>query len=131
MLERAERACYSAGSLKDLPQEWHERAFTRQDGSLCLRPAYKDETHFLLQDIRIAMPGGRFHLVLCRNLVFTYFDAERQRKLLPELAAHMYPKAYLVLGSHEELPPGSTDFSPAFGSLPILQKQTAASRHKF
>ncbi len=123
MLERAERACYSVGSLKDLPQEWCERAFAHQDGNMCLRPAYKNDTRFMLQDIRAAMPGGRFHLVLCRNLVFTYFDIERQRKLLPDLAAHLHPKAYLVLGSHEELPPGSTGFRPAFGSLPIYQKQ--------
>ncbi len=125
MLDRAGRACYSAGSLKGLPQEWRERAFTRQDGSLCLRPAYKEGTRFLLQDIRVAMPDGRFHLVLCRNLVFTYFDAERQRKLLPDIATHLYPKAYLVLGSHEELPPGSTGFNRTFGSLPIYQKQNA------
>ena len=126
MLDRAERACYSAGSLKDLPQEWRERAFTRQDDSLCLRPAYKGGTCFLLQDIRAAMPGGPYHVVLCRNLVFTYFDVEQQRKLLPELAAHLHAKAYLVLGSHEELPPGSTGFRPAFGSLPIYQKQNSA-----
>jgi chemotaxis protein methyltransferase CheR len=126
MLDRADRACYSAGSLKDLPQEWCERVFTPQDDSLCLRPAYKEGTRFLLQDIRVTMPGGRFHLVLCRNLVFTYFDVEQQRKLLPELAAHLHPKAYLVLGSHEELPPGSTGFRPAFGSLPIYQWQNPA-----
>jgi len=126
MLERAESACYSAGSLKDLPQEWHEKAFTCRDGNLCLRTAYKGGTRFLLQDIRVAMPVGRFHLVLCRNLAFTYFDAERQRKLLPDLAAHLYPKAYLVLGSHEELPPGSSGFSRAFGSLPIYRWQNPA-----
>ncbi len=126
MLERAERACYSAGSLKDLPQEWRERAFAPQDGGFRLRPAYKKGTRFLLQDIRVAMPAGYFHLVLCRNLVFTYFDTDRQRKLLPALAAHLHPKAYFVLGSHEELPPGSTGFGRAFGHLPIYQWQGPA-----
>jgi len=126
MLDRAERACYSAGSLKDLPQEWRERAFTRQDDSLRLRPAYKGGTRFLLQDIRAAMPGGRYHLILCRNLVFTYFDVEQQRKLLPEITAHLHAKAYLVLGSHEALPPGSTGFRPAFENLPIYQKENSA-----
>lgn len=126
MLDRAERACYSAGSLKDLPEDWRERAFTPQDDSFCLRPTYKEGTRFLLQDIRVAMPEGRFHLVLCRNLAFTYFDAERQRKLLPELRAHLFPQAYLVLGSHEELPPGSSGFRRAFGSLPIYNWQEPA-----
>jgi chemotaxis protein methyltransferase CheR len=123
MLDRAKRACYSAGSLKDLPQDWCERAFTQNNDTLCLQPNYKEGTRFLLQDIRVAMPDGRFHLVLCRNLAFTYFDAERQRRLLPELVGHLYPKAYLVLGSHEELPPRSEGFSCTFGNLPIYQWQ--------
>ncbi len=125
LLERAEGACYSAGSLKELPREWRERAFTRRDGSHCLRPAYKDDTHFRLQDIRVAWPDGPFHLVLCRNLAFTYFDVDQQRKLLPELMARMHPRAYLVLGSHEELPPGATGLEPAFEDLPIYRKQPA------
>lgn len=126
LLERAERACYSAGSLKDLPQDWRVEAFSPQDDSLCLRSAYKKGIHFLLQDLRAAMPGGRFHLVLCRNLAFTYFDVDEQRSLVPRLAAHMHPDAYLVLGSHEELPPGSAGFRPAFANLPIYQKSNAA-----
>jgi len=110
MLDRAARARYSAGSLKDLPLDLRERAFTCLDSSFCLRPPYKDGISFKLQDIRKEMPGGRFHLVLCRNLVFTYFDVEQQRTMLPKLIAHLDPKAYLVLGSHEVLPPGSTGF---------------------
>lgn len=126
LLERAERGCYAAGSLKDLPQDWRERAFTPQDDAFCLRAAYKEGIRFLLQDIRAVMPDGRFHLVLCRNLAFTYFDADGQRRLLPALAAHMHPNAYLVLGSHEELPSGSTGFRTAFAGLPIHQKTNAA-----
>ena len=126
MLERAENACYSTGSLKDLPEEWRDRAFVPQDGGFRLRPAYRKGTRFLLQDIRVAMPAGRYHLVLCRNLVFTYFDAEWQRRLLPGLAAHLYPKAYLVLGSHEELPPGSAGFTHAVRHLPVYQWQDPA-----
>jgi len=126
MLRRAEEARYAAGSLKDLPQDWRDRAFTRRNDTFCLRAAYKEGISFLLQDIRTAMPDGRFHLVLCRNLAFTYFDVDRQRKLLSGLAAHMHPDSYLVLGSHEELPPGSTGFRPAFESLPMFQKSTAA-----
>lgn len=72
------------------------------------------------------MPSGRFHLVLCRNLAFTYFDMDLQRKLLPGLAAHMEPDSYLVLGSHEELPPGSTGFRPAFPNLPMFRKSHVA-----
>jgi chemotaxis protein methyltransferase CheR len=127
MLRRAEAACYGAGSLRDLRQDWRERAFTCRNETFCLRAAYKEGVSFLLQDIRTAMPEGPFHLVLCRNLVFTYFDVDRQRKLLPGLAGHMHPGAYLVLGSDEELPPGATGFRPAFANLPIFRKPHAAN----
>jgi chemotaxis protein methyltransferase CheR len=126
LLDRAEKACYSAGSLKDLPLEWREHAFAPEGDGFRLRPPYKEGTRFLLQDIRVALPGGRFHLVLCRNLAFTYFGVEQQRQLLPRLTEQLYPRAYLVLGSHEELLPGSTGFSRPFGSLPIYQWQGSA-----
>lgn len=57
LLERAERACYAAGSLKELPQDWRARAFSPPDDCLCLRAAYKEGISFLLQDIRAAMPS--------------------------------------------------------------------------
>ena len=30
------------------------------------------------QDIRRGVPNGLFHLLLCRNMVFTYFDEKLQ-----------------------------------------------------
>ena len=32
-----------------------------------------------VQDVRDAVPEGRFHLILCRNLAFTYFEEALQR----------------------------------------------------
>jgi chemotaxis protein methyltransferase CheR len=32
MLQRAERACYPAGSLKDVPAHWKQNAFVCRDG---------------------------------------------------------------------------------------------------
>jgi chemotaxis protein methyltransferase CheR len=56
------------------------------------------------QDIRETALTGRFHLILCRNLVFTYFDLESQRKILKMFHDHLEPGGALVIGGHEQLP---------------------------
>lgn len=86
LLERARAACYPPGALKDLPEEWTALAFERSDQQLCLHPSYRGRVELLRQDIRLEMPPGPFDLVLCRNLVFTYFEASLQAELLHEAA---------------------------------------------
>ena len=41
MLQRAERACYDKGSLKEVPGDWIERAFSRQGSTWCLKENYR------------------------------------------------------------------------------------------
>jgi chemotaxis protein methyltransferase CheR len=72
LLERARRACYPASSLRDLPERWRA-AFEGIGDALCLKPERRTSVRFLEQDIRETMPAGAFDLILCRNLVFTYF----------------------------------------------------------
>jgi chemotaxis protein methyltransferase CheR len=104
LLERARRACYPASSLRELPGEWVTRAFERRDSHQCLRPALREGVSFLEQDLRRESPGGGFHTVLCRNLAFTYFDAETQQAVLARLRDCLLPGGVLVIGSHESLP---------------------------
>jgi chemotaxis protein methyltransferase CheR len=65
---------------------------------------------FLQHDVRDAPPPGPFHLVLCRNLVFTYHDDERQREACRRFAEVMPSGAALVVGAHETLPEGVESF---------------------
>jgi chemotaxis protein methyltransferase CheR len=111
MIRRALEARYKFSSLKDLPESWCSKVFTREDDTFCVKPAYKREIEFLEQDIRQQQPGGRFDLVLCRNLVFTYYDDALQRRLLRRIAATMHDGAALVLGAHERLPESAQELS--------------------
>jgi chemotaxis protein methyltransferase CheR len=104
MMRRARDACYKFGSLKDLPEGWRDRAFSREDDDYCLKPDYKHNIEFLEQDIRQEQPKGRFDLVLCRNLAFTYFDDAVQLEVLRSIVGTMRDGAALVLGVHEKLP---------------------------
>ncbi len=102
MLRRARAARYAIGSLKELPAGWRRRGFSRDEDSYCLEPAYRSGVRFMRQDIREQQPEGPFDLVLCRNLVFTYYDEARQCALQQRIVDTMRAGAALVLGAHEQ-----------------------------
>lgn len=103
-LARAEKACYSASSLKDLPQEWQAMAFVRSPEGFCLREEHREQVTFRLQDIRLEIPPERFHVILCRYLAFTYFDEALQQETLATIKERLLPGGALVIGSLESLP---------------------------
>jgi chemotaxis protein methyltransferase CheR len=113
LLERARQGRYPASSLKDLPEDIRWQAFTPlAGGEFLLREEFRRDVVFLRQDIRRERPEGRFHLLLVRNLVFTYFEEGLQREMLDVLTEKLLPGGYLVVGTHEKLPDGA-EFSPA------------------
>jgi chemotaxis protein methyltransferase CheR len=112
LLERARTGRYRWSSLKELPPGWVARAFTRSEGSYSIRPQYKEGVQFEHQDIRTEVPDGPFHLVLCRYLVFTYFEESLQRRVFHEIAKRLTPGGLLAIGRHESLPRGDIGLSP-------------------
>lgn len=104
VLEHSRTACYSASSLKQLPMTWREQAFTRDADRYCLRTEYRAGVDFSLQDIRLVLPTEMFHLILCRNLVFTYFDESVQRQTLERILTRLRSGGVLVIGRRETLP---------------------------
>ncbi|MBI3778506.1 MAG: chemotaxis protein CheR [Gammaproteobacteria bacterium] len=112
VLDRARAACYSISSLGQLPATWREQAFTRDTDRYCLRAEFRTGIDFCLQDIRLALPPEMFHLILCRNLVFTYFDESTQRQILERLFTRLLSGGALIIGHREVLPPGTTGLAP-------------------
>lgn len=110
MLARARRAVYQAGTLRELPESRVADAFTRVQGEYRLRQEFRTGIRFLRQDIRQRMPRGPFDLVLCRNLVFTYFDEAGQRQVLRRIARRMTAGGILLIGHNEHLPLDASDF---------------------
>jgi chemotaxis protein methyltransferase CheR len=118
LLERARDARYKGSSLRELPPVWVEKAFTRSDGLFALAPEFREGVEFLRQDVRVETPLGPFDLILCRNLVFTYFDAALQRKTLQRILRELRAGGALVVGGRERLPPGASGveaWEPALG----------------
>jgi chemotaxis protein methyltransferase CheR len=101
LLLRARAGRYAPSSLKDLPTELRARAF---DGDV-IGAAPRKRITWHCEDVRAALPDRVFDLILCRYLVFTYFDETLQRRILDGLVERLAPGGLLVVGTHEALPP--------------------------
>ncbi|MFQ5877995.1 MAG: CheR family methyltransferase [Acidobacteriota bacterium] len=127
MLERARAASYSAASLRDLPAGWRVRGFVPRGAGLMVRPEIARAVELRRHDVRGSCPQGRFDLILCRNLVFTYYEEALQREIAGRLAGGRHPGGALVLGERERLPRGVTGLAP-WPSCPAIHRRAAEGR---
>lgn len=121
MLGRARAGCYPLGALKGLPESWQQEAFYRQAEVFCIKSPFKANIAWLQQDIRKEKPGGCFDLILCRNLVATYFEPDLQRSLFEQMRSASRAGGILVLGGHEQLPEGLPGWSSKTEPKPIYE----------
>jgi chemotaxis protein methyltransferase CheR len=108
-IERAEKGIYPGGTLKELPSEWKRQAFEIKENEYRIKSEFRQGVQFLEQDIRSELPEGTFDLILCRNLVFTYFQEDLQREVFQRLMTKLNPGGYLIVGNHESIPEGQED----------------------
>lgn len=123
LLERAKAARYPASSLRELPPTWRGVAFTQVDDEYRLGDRFRAGVEFQRQDIRAAQPPGPFHLVLCRNLVLTYFAESLQREVLAQIIPRLHDGGAFVAGTHETLPEGVGGLALWFPNLGIYRKE--------
>jgi len=80
--------------------------------------------HQLVAFLQWCLPQT-FHLTLCRNLAFTYFDERLQRAVLQRILRHLPPGGFLVFGHSEQPPPGEFGLAEIH---PRLKSYRAAHR---
>jgi chemotaxis protein methyltransferase CheR len=106
-LHRAREGRYPPSSLRELPLELRRRYFVKDGGNFVVSPAFLDRVlwmeHNLLWDPPI--PGN--HLILCRNLAYTYFTEPVQQEITRRFHQAILPDGLLVVGRKDQLPPGA------------------------
>jgi len=112
MLDRARRGRYPSSSLKDVPASWLGGALRRSGDEYVVRPEFRRAVEFRRHDVRREMPDGPWDLVLCRNLVFTYFDEPLGREILRRIVDRIALGGVLVTGKQESLPGGVAGIAP-------------------
>lgn len=127
VLARAAVAEYSAGTLRDLPASWRDSAFEHHDDVFRLRERFRADVDLCRQDIRLTLPEHKFHVILCRNLVCTYFDEALQRQTLERVLTKLSDGGVFVLGRHERLP-SRTALEPSGPGLGICRATRCPDR---
>jgi chemotaxis protein methyltransferase CheR len=122
LLQRARRGCYAYSSVKALPQDWLESAFSLQGNRYCLKPELRSKASFIRQDIRNRGVSGPFHIIFCRNMAFTYFENALQLEILDYIHCNLVDGGALILGGHESLPEGYSGFEPWSGQRAIFRR---------
>lgn len=123
MIQQARKACYPFSSVKNLAPEWRQKAFRQINDRYCLSPIYQHPVTFSVSDVEQDIDMRSYHLVLCRNLVFTYFSLERQVQFLHKLQTRLLEGGVLVLGAHERLPEGVSGWRQWQPRLPIYVRE--------
>jgi chemotaxis protein methyltransferase CheR len=122
VLERAREGNYTEGSIRELPVDLRQTAFEGEEEPYRIREDLCESMIWRCQDVRKETPPGPFDLLLCRNLVLTYFDKALQREVMEGVMAALRPGGALVIGSHERLPLLSVELEPWSASLPIYRR---------
>jgi chemotaxis methyl-accepting protein methylase len=121
LLRRAKVGAYDISSLRELPSIWRDNFFESCEGQYRIKDSLRIPIAWLEQSVLNETPAGRFDLVLCRYLVFTYCELDLQVKILARITKSMNPGGVLILGQMERLPPSET-FVPWIEQLPIYRR---------
>jgi chemotaxis methyl-accepting protein methylase len=113
-LKRARQGAYPASSLKEAPEDvkaaWFEP--NAKGSRYAVKPALKKGINWLERDLFAGPPGTGYDILFCRNNLLTYHTEPRIRPVLEALVRSLSPGGYLIVGSHERLPPGGFDLTP-------------------
>ena len=123
LLARAREARYASASLRALPADLR-RGFLEEEGRPRLPPAIRAAVRFRRQDLRAAMPEGPFDLLLCRNLVFTYFAQDLRCEMAARFRRRLRVGGLMVLGAKERLPDRVEGFVPVTAGLPVYRRRS-------
>lgn len=122
LLERAAVGCYRRSSLKDLSPVLVDAAFDARDDLFCVRDELRHGVEFVRHDLRTSSPTLEFDLILCRNVVLTYFEPALLQTVMARLVNALRPGGALVIGSRESLPGGLPELAPWFSGRCIFLK---------
>lgn len=129
MVERAGRGRYPASAVSGVPPHWRAVVFSSCSDEHAVRAEFRHGAAFRVSDIRDELPSGPFDVILCRNLVFTYFALALQRRILRGLWERLVPGGYLVVGTHERPPAdGEAPLEPVAGAPATHRRPQAAAR---
>jgi chemotaxis methyl-accepting protein methylase len=102
-LERARHGLYAAESLRELSPDLREHWFARHGGMWLVDERVRSLVAFERSNLMTDSPPPDMDLILCRYLVFTYYEGRRRRLAVERLAQALRPSGALMIGAKERL----------------------------
>jgi chemotaxis protein methyltransferase CheR len=124
-LKRAQTGIYSASSLKELPQALRTLYFrpTQKQHRYTVNEPLKKGLLWRVHNLLSDPPDSQFQLIFLRNSLLTYYREDLRLPALEKVVNSLARRGFLIIGAHEEIPPGTNGLVP-FGSYAyIFQKK--------
>jgi chemotaxis methyl-accepting protein methylase len=109
-VSKAQAGIYTRSSLREIPEEMRDDYFDRHRGGgrYDLKPMFKKDIIWRVQDLFSDPPGAGFHIVFLRNNLLTYYRRQSIKAPLAKIIDSLNPGGWLIIGSHEKLPSDAT-----------------------
>ncbi|MEE8480915.1 MAG: CheR family methyltransferase [Desulfobacterales bacterium] len=122
-IERAKAGIYSYSSLKEVPIIFRSIYFKKKVGGkrFSVISSLKENITWNVQHFFSNPRDCRFHIILLRNNLLTYYQDELKKKVFKHILNGLTPSGFLIIGSHENLPFDTPDLTP-FSSCSYIYK---------
>ena len=99
--------------------------FEREGADYRIGSRFSTGVRFVRQDVREAMPSVKFDLILCRNLVLTYFSDGLRDQVLERVVGALRKGGAFVSGARERLPASCAALVPWHPELGIYRRSSS------
>ena len=106
-LERARKGIYQKSSVREVEPSVLSTCFhpAAQPNEFAINQHFKQGIIWQRHDFFSGVPDGSFHMVFLRNNLLTYHSPGVQSMVLDKILQSLLPGGFLVIGTHETLPP--------------------------
>ncbi len=122
-IEFARVGTYPNSISVDVPPNYLEQYFKREDGFFRINKEIRDSVVFALQNVITDPPFSRIDLISCRNLLI-YLTSELQKKILPLFHYSLNNEGLLFLGTSETIGEFHSHFSTVDRKCKIYKRLT-------
>jgi two-component system, chemotaxis family, CheB/CheR fusion protein len=120
-LKTARQGAYLAREVKDVPAQYLEKYFERQEALFSFRKDLRRCLIFGRHDLLSDAPISKVDLLICRNTLM-YFNSDSQARILARFYFALNETGYLFLGKSEMLLTHQSTFTPVQMKLRIFRK---------
>lgn len=123
-LAKARDGIYSRSSLREVPEELRSAYFKPQKGggNYVVTPSVKKGIWWKVSNLLDDPPEADFHLIFLRNNLLTYYNDEVKEPAFRKVIDRLIPGSFLIIGSHEKIPFGTSDLRSFSGYGYIFEK---------